>query len=291
MRDKIENLDLKHNGEMVSFAIRTMEEIDQYSSGIADNPHRHNYYTILFSYTATGKHIIDFKEYPIQPQHIFFVSPGQVHQVVTDPNPTGMVILFSPEFLQKNSINENFISNLKLFNDISETPPLLVNEDKKEKLNVFISGMLNAFHSENEMKYETIGAYLKLFLIECNNLCSLFPGANSQSLEVGRTLVQSFRNVVEEQYTKWHQVKKYADQLNVTPGYLNEVIKSSLKVSAKDFIQNRLILEAKRMCVFTNKSIKEIGYNLGFDDPSHFSKFFKNYTGYSFQEFKEVSTH
>src|ERR1035437_138913 len=108
INQNINNLDLLYNDIPVAFVIKNMEDIDRRLGGIADNPHRHNYYTIIWSFTATGKHIIDFKEYPILPQHIFFVSPEQVHQVITDSGPTGYVILFTPEFLQKNSIREDF---------------------------------------------------------------------------------------------------------------------------------------------------------------------------------------
>jgi len=137
------------------------------------------------------------------------------------------------------------------------------------------------------LSLDVIGAYLKLFLIECNGHCSLSKNINNQSVEVGKTLVKSFKAIVEKQYTKWHQVKDYADELNVTPNYLNEVIKSAINISAKDFIQNRLVIEAKRLVVFTEKSSKEIGYNLGFEDPSHFSKFFKSQSGQSLQDFKK----
>ena len=147
--------------------------------------------------------------------------------------------------------------------------------------------MLSIFHTKKDMFLEAIGAYLKLFLIECNGQCSLFPGSNTQTIEVGKTIVKNFKTIVEKNYTSTHQVKHYAESLNVTPNYLNEVIKSSINVSAKDFIQNRLILEAKRMALFTDKSGKEIGFDLGFEDPSHFSKFFKANTGQSLQDFKE----
>jgi AraC-like DNA-binding protein len=103
---------------------------------------------------------------------------------------------------------------------------------------------------------------------------------------VGKSLVKTFKEMVEQHYTQWHQVKDYAEGLFVSPNYLNEVIKSSLNISAKEYIQNRLILEAKRMVIFTGKSSKEIGYDLGFDDPSHFSKFFKNNARQSLMDFK-----
>jgi AraC family transcriptional regulator, transcriptional activator of pobA len=285
-KEKIYNIDLLYNGKPAPFVIKTIEEIDEAAGGIADKPHRHNYYTIIWPFSATGKHIIDFREYPILKDNIFFVSPWQVHQVIPDPHPTGYVILFTPEFLEKNSIRNDFISNLKLFRDSDETPPLPVDEKMAARLKVFVDNMRTAFDSQADMYLETAGAYLKLFLIECNGHCSLYPDSNLQKIEVSKNLVMNFKELVEKHHRKWHQVKNYAEALNVTPNYLNEVIKSSLNLPAKELIQSRLILEAKRLSLFTGKSNKEIGFDLGFDDPAHFSKFFKSNTGQSLLEFK-----
>lgn len=288
IKDKIESPDLLYNGAPALFVFKTMEEIDIALGGIEDNPHRHNYYTIIWPFSATGRHIIDFNEYPVIRDHIFFVSPSQVHQVITDPDPTGYVILFTPEFLEKNSIRHDFIANLKLFQNIDETPPLPIDEKMAVRLRDFADHMKQAFILKDEMYLETIGAYLKLFLIECNTHCSLIPDTDPQSIEVSKNLVKRFKDLVEKNYTEWHQVKNYADILSITPNYLNEVIKSSVNISAKDFIQQRITLEAKRMVVYTDKSAKEIGFDLGFEDPAHFSKFFKSNTGQSLAEFREM---
>ncbi len=285
--NKIDKHELMYNDIPMPFVIKTIEEIDELLGGIADKPHRHNYYTVIWSVTARGKHIVDFKEYPILPQHIFFVSPEQVHQIITDPKPTGYVLLFTPEFLEKNSIQSDFIANLKLFQKNGESDALSLSDNMILKLKIFADQMIAAFHSKNDLFLDIIGAYLKLFLIECNGHCSLSIDTNTQSVEVGKTLVRNFKSIVEKHFSKWHQVQDYADALNVTPNYLNEVIKSAIQLSAKDFIQNRLIIEAKRMVVFTEKSSKEIGYDLGFEDPSHFSKFFKIQSGQSLQDFKK----
>ncbi|MFN8206918.1 MAG: AraC family transcriptional regulator [Bacteroidales bacterium] len=286
MNDIIHSLDLMHEGRPASFVIKTMEDVDRQQGGITDSPHRHNYYTVIHSYTATGKHIIDFKEYALEPDQVYFVSPQQVHQVLANPSPTGIVILFTPEFLEKNSIQEDFISNIRLFRSCTDSPPLPVEEPMKTRLINFSAEMLDAFHSDNRMRIETIGAYLKLFLIECNTHCSLKPSGNTQKIEVEKSMVKNFKELVDSHFHEWHQVKDYASALNVTPGYLNDVIREGLQLSAKEYIQSRLILEAKRISLYTKKSGKEIGYDLGFEDPSHFSKFFKLQTGQSLAEFK-----
>ena len=288
MQQQIYNLDLLDKGVPASFVLRTMEEIADRQKGIADDPHRHNYYSVIWPFSGSGRHIIDFREYPILPHHLFFISPRQVHQIISGPGTTGLVILFTPEFLMKNSIREDFITNLKLFRDSSETPALPLSGPMLQNILTLAARMKEAYESEKELKYETIGAYLKLILIECNGHCSLTPDVNTQSLEVGKTMVQRFKNLVETRYQQWHQVRDYAGALNVSPNYLNEVIKSNIGVSAKDFIQNRLLLEAKRMAVFTGKSIKETAYDLGFEDPSYFSKFFRSGTGQSMIEFKRT---
>lgn len=288
MQNKIYSLELLDKGVPASFVLRTMEEIADRQQGIADDPHRHNYYSVIWPFSGSGRHIIDFNEYPILPHHIFFVSPQQVHQVISGAETIGLVILFTPEFLMKNSISEDFITNLKLFRDSSETPPLPLAEPMLQNLLLFASHMKDAYASDHELRYETIGAYLKLLLIECSSHCSLYPASNSQSLEVGKSMVQRFRNLVETRFRQWHQVKDYAGVLNVSPNYLNEVIKSNTGVSAKDFISNRLLLEAKRTAVFTDKTSKEVAFELGFDDPSHFSKFFSSGTGQSLKEFKQT---
>jgi len=285
--ERIYSLDLEYKGVKAPFVIKTMEEIDLLMDGIADHPHRHNYYSVIWPLTATGKHIIDFREYPIIPHQLFFVSPGQVHQIITDPDPTGYVILFTPEFLERSSIQNDFISNLRLFHKSDETPPLELTPQMVNTLRPFAEQILLAFNSPRELYFETIGAYLRLFLIECNRKCTLNPDTNTQNIEVGKTITKNFREAVERNFTKWHQVKDYAELLSVTPNYLNEVIRSAINSSAKEFIQDRLILEAKRMAIFTDKSGKEIGFDLGFEDPSHFSKFFKTQAGQSLQDFKE----
>jgi AraC-like DNA-binding protein len=285
--ERILSLDLKYQDAPMPFVIKRMDGIDGEALGIEANPHRHNYYSIIWPFSGAGKHIIDFREYSLSANHIFFVSPNQVHQVLITAPFFGYVILFTSEFLDRNSIRNDFITNLKLFQSSDETPPLPVGDETANKLRLFADNMMNAFRGKEDLFLETIGAYLKLFLIECNGQCSLIPGSNLQGIEVSKTLVKNFKDLVERQFPGNHQVKDYAEILNVTPNYLNEVIRTSINIPAKEFIQNRLILEAKRMVVFTDKSSKEIGFELGFDDPSHFSKFFKINAGQSLQEFRE----
>jgi AraC family transcriptional regulator, transcriptional activator of pobA len=287
-RDKIFSIDLKFDDVPMPFVIKKVEGINNVTVGAEAFPHRHNYYSIIWPYAGSGRHIIDFREYPMIPGPIFFVSPRQVHQVLIDDALSSYIIMFTQEFLERNSIRSDFITNIRLFNNSDETPPLPVDPTTGTMLKTFADRIFAAFTSQSDMYHEVIGAYLKLFLIESNSKCILNPESNLQNIEVSKTLVKHFRDLVEQRFMRDHQVKDYADALNVTPNYLNEVIRNAMDVPAKEFIQSRIILEAKRLATFTGKSAKEIGFELGFEDPSHFSKFFKINTGTSLHEFWET---
>lgn len=282
----IPSMDLQHEDKDIDFALRTMEEIHAERGNEPGLPHRHNYYTILWSKNACGQHFIDYKEYIIKPHVIFFVNPGQVHQVITFGKPEGLIIMFTREFLQKNLISEEFITNLGLFSESSDTPPLNIEEKKATRLHELARQIQESFEDNKPFKNDMIGAYLKLFLIECNNFAPTPTIDNPQNFQAGTNILRSFKILIEEKFTQWHKVSDYAEALHISPDYLNNVIKGAIGKTAKEFIQERIILEAKRLGVHTHMSNKEIAYEIGFDDPSHFSKFFKNNAGRSFKEFR-----
>jgi AraC family transcriptional regulator, transcriptional activator of pobA len=284
---EIPTQELTHRNEKVFFAFRTMEENHERTGGKPDVPHRHDFYTIILVKSALGKHFVDYVEYPIKPGMLFFVSPEQVHQVVVEGSvPSGDIIMFNPEFLIRYSISEDFILNLGLFSCGIGTPPMEIPDPEKEKLITLSCEINQAFQKESPYKFEAIAAYLQLFLIECNKFSILSRDQNPQNLQSGRPLIKNFRELLDKHYSGWHKVSDYANAMNITSDYLNNVLKSNLGKTAKEMIFDRIILEAKRLGLHTELTSKEIAYQLGFDDPSHFSKFFKNETGESFSEFR-----
>ena len=278
--------DLMHQNQKVEFAFRTLEFIYDKTNGRADVPHRHNYYTVLWVKEASGNHLIDYRDHALLPNTVFFVSPGQVHQVVATSRPSGVAIMFTCDFLSKNNIDRSFITNLGLFSDFPDTPPIRTNNEANAKLQMITDQISFVFESDQSFKVDAIGAWLKLFLIECNKLVVNTPEKNPQAIQSGRSILIDFKQLVENNYTQWHKVGEYASQLSISPDYLNNVIKNSIGTNAKEYIQNRVVTEAKRMGLVTQLSSKEIAYSLGFEDPAHFSKFFKNIEGIAFSDFR-----
>lgn len=266
--------------------IKLMSELHEKFKGIPDTPHRHDYFTIIWPTKAKGKHIVDFVEYELEPNAIFFISPWQVHQLISTEKPEGYVITFSCDFLNKSKIREEFISDLHLFNEFGKTPPLKMNDEIVANLKQLVQQMIAFKKGTAQFKNDSLGALLKLFLIYCHSSCDAANITDARPEDTGTYNIRQFRHLLNEHYSKEHSVNFYADGINITADHLNRVVKSYTGITAKEFIDDKVILEAKRMVMFSDLNSKEIAYEMGFAKPSNFSNFFKKHTGLNVTEFK-----
>ena len=269
----------------LDFNFQDMGVIYDQGEGKADKTHRHDYYTVLFVERAKGSHIIDFKTYPFQEDEIHFVSPGQAHQVNLEARPKGWAITFSKNFLLFNNIPESFISNINLFRNVGETPPLTITPGAKEKFTLYLKEMELLFSQEIPFKRRALGALLQLFLINSTYYCRLDPVQFTQENQQV-CILRDFKKLVEQKHVLWHKVNEYAESINISSKYLSSTVKNITGKTAKEFIQDRLILESKRLLLFSDLSIKQVAYQLGFEEPLHFSSFFKKQTGLSPSHFR-----
>lgn len=271
----------------LSFDIKRMEDIYDKADGKADDPHRHEYYTLVIVQKASGKHLIDFNEFKLSPQQIYFVSPGQIHQVIEEEKSFGFAITFSPQFMLENGIDRRFIEDLFLFHDFGYSPPLYIEKAEFSVIYNFAEQIFSTLHAEHAFKYQAIGAWLKLLLIRCYANCSMAKESNTQKVQASVTILKNFKLLLEEHYKSWHLVQQYAEQLNVSADYLNATIKSLTGKPVKEHIQSRITVAAKRLLLFAELTAKEIAYELGFSAPANFSQFFKKCTGQSPSEFRK----
>lgn len=285
--NKVKTYDqVKSDKDMINFSISKMEDIYTRRNGKVDEPHRHNYFTVLIIKQANGTHKIDFNAYPLSNQQIFFVAPGQVHQVIESKKSIGYVITFSNQFLIENSIPLAFISSLNLFQNYGQTPPLTPRPERFEIIENFTRNIYDLYTGNAQMKNISIGAYLKLLLIESNNICSINPIETDIDYS-GDNLIRNFKKSVDLNYSTQHSTSYYANELHITADHLNRTVKNKIGKTAKEYIQSRIIIEAKRLLYFTDSSSKEIGYKLGFNEPANFSAFFKKHTSLSPSVFKK----
>lgn len=267
------------------FRISRTEDIWTKYQGAPDSPHRHAYYTVILVTESDGTHAVDYTEYKMTPGSLFFVSPGQVHQVKEKTTPKGHVLLFSSEFLINNGIEISFLNELHLFNDYGETPPFILSKNQLSQLSIFAEEMIHLSHSNMSHSEQAVSAYLKLFLIYVHSWF-VVKKQESPIRDNSSETLSRFKESVEGNYRTWHSTSLYAEALGISPDHLNRVIKQLIGKTAKEYIQARLTVEAQRLLTFSSFSTKEISYELGFSEPGNFSSFFKKRVGISPSKFK-----
>ncbi|MBP4142526.1 AraC family transcriptional regulator [Flavobacterium sp. P4023] len=277
---------INSNQENLHFSIAKMQDIYKLRNGKVDEPHRHNFYSVLIINKAKGIHKIDFNSYEFSENQIFFIAPGQVHQVIENEKSEGFSMTFSNQFLVENSIPISFIESLNLFQNYGQSPPLQLESKDFESIENFANEIVKLFNSNAAMKFLSIGSFLKLILIACNTSCAINPMESDIAIS-GASLIRNFKNAVNQNFKKEHSTTFYASQLFISPDHLNRTFKAKVGKTAKEFIQARIITEAKRLLFFSSLTNKEIAYQLGFKEPANFSAFFKKHTKLSPSHFKK----
>ena len=278
---------VRSDNALHEFRWTNMQDIYQERQGATDAPHRHSYYTILMVRQGQGQHWMDFEAHPLGERQLYFITPGQVHQLVEEAPTEGVALVFSSNFLAQTKISQAFVDDLQLFRHTPQHAPLMLEDAVFEPLWTDCLRMGQYYNSAQKYRMMAIGALLKLLLIECQAHCTL-PEEYPRQLEGARGLVQQFRALVDQHYAQWHHVSAYAQALHVTPDHLNRTLKQLLGKTAKNYLQDRLVVAAKRLLFFTAASAKEIGYELGFSEPANFSAFFKRCTGQSPTQFRAL---
>lgn len=285
--NQIKTYTFQDNGiENQNFVLKRAEDVYYNGNGESDSPHRHDYYAIILIEKGKGVHYVDFQKYDLEDSTVYFILPGQMHQLVPSEEPKGWVLAFTDDFLISNSISEKLINDIYLFNDYGQSPPLPLNQSQMQVYKSLIQQMELFSVSLTNYTDEALGSLVKLFLIQSNNHCSLIKENNPQLIETTNHLLRSFKQLLNSNYKSKHMVSDYADMLAVTADYLNKTVKNTTGKSAKEHIQSKLSIEAKRSLIFTNLSGKELAYELGFDESAHFNNFFKKTTGLTPTEFR-----
>ncbi len=238
------------------------------------HPHRHDYYEVFFFETGSGKHDIDFNTFNIESPCLHFVSPGQVHQVQRGPESFGQVLLFTADFYYLHLANKDFLHELPFLNGNTIRPILNLAAHEAQEITDIIKQICKEYKEQNLYREEIIRSTLNLLLLTARRLFESRGETQAEETMESR-LVRNLRRLVDSSFHSMHAVSAYANALHVTPGHLNDVTKQETGKTVSTLIQERIVLEAKRMLVHSDQSVKEIAYALGFDDPSYFTRFFR----------------
>ena len=236
-------------------------------------PHKHSgYHEIILLSRGAGFHIIDGQKIDVVSPVCFCLSPGQVHCWDFTNIPNGYVIMFREELFYSTDIIQKL---------------LLLPQVVKIKSHDFIFDLaaeLLKDYSDNKLTPDILDSslcFLIAKLLQASQVKFLNHSSKNKAL-------LDYKKQIEGSFKVTRDVKVYADRLHITPARLNETCNEILGKTAYDLLKERVFLEAKILLTHTNKSVKEIAYDLNFTDPSYFVKYFKSQSNLTPKKYREL---
>ncbi len=242
-------------------------------------PHRVTFFAILFIEKGAARHQVDFSPVPIKAGECLIISKGQVHAFENQPDYQGKLLVFTETFANKYIAPACMDTVHRLFNHFIGSNHL--SYTRVEEMFTWFQGELaqpGAYQSG------VAGALLSILLLK---LAATKDEQNTGKIASGAQQVfQRFRNLLELSINKSRDATFYAEALGMSYKQLNEICKLAVNQTAKAFIHHYVILESRRQLVSTSQSIKEVSYQMGFDEPTNFVKYFRRQTGLTPRQFR-----
>ncbi|MEO1011243.1 MAG: helix-turn-helix transcriptional regulator [Bacteroidota bacterium] len=273
--------------EDLGFEIIRLESfLERRGKILQTSPHRIRFYAMLFIEEGEGVHYIDFKRLTLGKGSLLFIGKDQVHAWNRWTGITGYIVLFTERFLYRNQVQ---------FHDLSYTYPYNANlySPKLETCGrpVFdvLALLLPLMHAEyisrnTSGQGESLQCLLRFLILKIRS--TMEPGRNFED-EKMKSLFILFQKALDQNLSVTRNVSDYCTLLKVSYHRLNRTVKRLTQKTAKAFIDDMLILEAKRHLAEKAINTSEISYVLGFEEPTNFTKFFKKYTGKTPKYFRD----
>ena len=249
-----------------------------------DHSVQQNAYSIYWIQEGKGTYNIDFEQYKFEDNVLFFLSPGQVFTVDSEQIKTAYKLTFVRDFYCIQTHDKEVACNGVLFNNIYETPFVKPCEKDTQKLQFILESLIEEFQQDETAQYDMLQSYLKQFMI-----CAVRVQKENHIIkeDTETRLFKDFSLLVEQNFKTLHAVTDYANRLGVSPKSISKHFQKIGTKTPSDFIKNRILLEAKRLLIYTDKTVKEIAFELGFNDPAYFTRFFTKAISKSPLQFKK----
>ncbi|WP_300596398.1 AraC family transcriptional regulator [Niabella sp.] len=244
-----------------------------------EKPHKHDFFLFLLFEKGSGVHTIDFVDYKVKQHQLHLLFPDQVHSWQLGKITSGFQLMISrPVF-------ETFSDALRFSFFLYQHHPVLDLPEPVFKKLLYEFRSVKEELEQHPVQSEIITLRTRLIA----QLASREAEREFEDFEVyrARPVLLKYQSLVDLHFKEQKSVTFYAGQLHITANYLNILCKRHFHVPATFLIQSRVILEAKRLLQVSEKSIKEIAYELGFSDLAYFSNFFKSKTGFGPREFRD----
>jgi AraC family transcriptional regulator, transcriptional activator of pobA len=270
--------------EMTAFAIRPFSR----PPGAATVERQPNY-GIWWILTGAGTCRVDFRTHPFRPETLVFLTPYQPFVFAPESGEavTGVLVEFTPEFFCIERHRAEVGCSGVLFNTLYDAPVLRLDASGQAVRAPALAQMRAELERGGLAQDDALMALLKIFLIQATRL-KLDQQPTAVAADPSLTapapdapLASRLPDLLEQHFRTHKTAQAYAALTGVTAKALGRVVQRHFGRSVSELIQERVLMEAKRELFLTAASVKSIAYGLGFDDPAHFSRYFRRGTGVS----------
>ncbi|MCW0217283.1 MAG: AraC family transcriptional regulator, partial [Prosthecobacter sp.] len=238
-------------------------------------PHFHDFFQ-LFLIQGPARLMHDFRDYDVTGVTLFFLSPGQVHTLYPRADSMhGTVASFTQAFFDHQSPPPSMLFEVPFFFAAGTVPWFTVQEAEAQRIISLFGDLQREYDQDRPGVLEVLRATLRILFIEASRLENV-RGPIKEPTRAA-LLARQFQLALEHHFREWQALTPYARQLGVTVNHLNDVIHQDTGHAAGELIRHRRLLDAKRLLLHSDLSVSEIGYQIGFQDPSYFSRFFRRY--------------
>ncbi|GAB4028701.1 AraC family transcriptional regulator [Spirosoma koreense] len=249
-------------------------------------PSRAGFYHIIWIERGQAVHLVDFKPVLLASGTLLFVGPSRVHTFDKTADYDGQMILFTDAFFARSEADRQFLHMTTLFQDWLDSPAVPVGREDITFTTLFAQFATELSQVPDACQPVILQNLLHNLLLLAERIKQQDDPLFEQGPDLHYTLL--FRNLVEEQFKTLRSVHKYAGQLSVSEKRLAQATSRTLGKQPKKVIDERVTLEAKRLLVHTRASIKEISFDLGFEEPTNFIKFFRRQVSLTPTEFRAL---
>ena len=262
--------------------VERLIKVAAFKKGVRNtSPHKHNnYFEVIYLSSGSGYHYIDLNKFAITPPVVFFVRQEQVHYWDMSSEPNGYVVIIRKSFIERSLDNE-----LKLLLSKSSSQCCLLLSDNRT-IEILLALLTEESKTNGENSFQITEGLLKSLLAKIFEVAK--PMINKA--EHKPDLFHSFIDLLSADNGIKNKVAHYAKKLNTTPQNINAVCQKSVQKPATEVLSEYVLIEAKRLLLYTDKTVSEISFALEFTDPSHFVKYFKKMVGCTPQTFRQANS-
>ncbi|WP_455591910.1 AraC family transcriptional regulator [Bacteroides sp.] len=241
--------------------------------------HTLTYYDITFITEGEGDFSIDNQTTASVPGDVFFSKPGEIRCWDVNHITNGYALIFEDEFLSSFFKDPLFVQHLSYFNMERTSSGLHLPDELYHRMLQLLREIKTEIGLFKQNDIHVLRALLYEALMLLDRAYRNEASVEDTGKEIGKLHLSKFIRLVATHLKEQHSVQYYADRLCITPNYLNEIVSAAMKVSAKQYIQNKVMDEAKRLLVYTDLPVSDIAFELHFSTVSYFIRCFRRFAG------------